>query len=162
MAVSLGPPWLVVGVDRNGRLDHTELVMNVGVKCKMHPIIVSVWKLAFTPSASFQNVWYHKGDDDFCCWNDLFGDIWDMWLWCWHTGDCSQFAELPSIGTIPWMLGMVMRILALCSCVNILNVKELEVKQIKNVWCEILKCDFGFWDQTCEGSIWVYVCVFTW
>ena len=65
----------------------------------------------------------------------------------------------PSLG---WMLGMVMRILELCSCVNILNVKELEVKQIKNVWCEILKCDFGFWDQTCEGSTWVYVCVFTW
>ena len=35
------------------------------------------------------------------CWNDLLGDIWDMWLWCWHTGDCSRFAELPSIGTIP-------------------------------------------------------------
>ena len=96
------------------------------------------------------------------CWNDLLGDIWDMWLWCWHTGDCSQFAGLPSIETIPWMLGMVMRILVLCSCVNILNVKELEIKQIKNVWCEILKCNFGFWDQTCEGSIWVYVCVFTW
>ena len=64
--------------------------------------------------------------------------------------------------SLPWMLGIVMRIIVLCSCVNILNVKELEVKQIKNVWCEILKCDFGFWDQTCEGSIWVYVCVFTW
>ena len=62
----------------------------------------------------------------------------------------------------PLDAGVVMRILVLCSCVNILNVKELEVKQIKNVWCGILKCDFGFWDQTCEGSIWVYVCVFTW
>ena len=33
----------------------------------------------------------------------------------------------------PLDAGVVMRILMLCSCVNILNVKELEVKQIKNV-----------------------------
>ena len=33
----------------------------------------------------------------------------------------------------PLDAGVVMRILVLCYCVNILNVKELEVKQIKNV-----------------------------
>ena len=47
------------------------------------------WSLA----VSDNDVWYHDdSDDELCCWNDLLGDIWDMWLWCWHTGDCSPFA----------------------------------------------------------------------
>ena len=41
------------------------------------------------------DVWYYAGGEDLCCLNDLLGDIWDMWLWCWHTGDCSPFDGSP-------------------------------------------------------------------